>query len=146
MELQGSGKDKKEKAGISMVDLAYRRAKAVKAKQKALDAGKIVKSNGKKSKHSSQESNSRAKEMRELFHSDMSEKKQKRTGGIGKKPKHSFKSKSRYELAYNSFPCFGYFLCSSSSCLLLAQYYSKLAIKMWRTEYIKRTWSNIILE
>ncbi|KAH9693398.1 DEAD-box ATP-dependent RNA helicase 28 [Citrus sinensis] len=94
-KLQGSGKDKKEKAGISMVDLAYRRAKAVKAKQKALDAGKIVKSNGKKSKHSSQESNSRAKEMRELFHSDMSEKKQKRTGGIGKKPKHSFKSKSR---------------------------------------------------
>ncbi|KAH9759138.1 DEAD-box ATP-dependent RNA helicase 28 [Citrus sinensis] len=79
-KLQGSGKDKKEKAGISMVDLAYRRAKAVKAKQKALDAGKIVKSNGKKSKHSSQESNSRAKEMRELFHSDMSEKKQKRTG------------------------------------------------------------------
>lgn len=96
-KLQGSGKDKKEKAGISMVDLAYRRAKAVKAKQKALDAGKIVKSNGKKSKHSSQESNSRAKEMRELFHSDMSEKKQKRTGGIGKKPKHSFKSKSRYK-------------------------------------------------
>lgn len=96
-KLQGSGKDKKEKAGVSMVDLAYRRAKAVKAKQKALDAGKIVKSNGKKSKHSSQESNSRAKEMRELFHSDMSEKKQKRTGGIGKKPKHSFKSKSRYK-------------------------------------------------
>ncbi|ESR48440.1 hypothetical protein CICLE_v10000409mg [Citrus x clementina] len=96
-KLQGSGKDKKEKAGISTVDLAYRRAKAVKAKQKALDAGKIVKSNGKKSKHSSQESNSRAKEMRELFHSDMSEKKQKRTGGIGKKPKHSFKSKSRYK-------------------------------------------------
>lgn len=96
-KLQGSGKDKKEKDWISMVDLAYRRAKAVKAKQKALDAGKIVKSNGKKSKHSSQESNSRAKEMRELFHSDMSEKKQKRTGGIGKKPKHSFKSKSRYK-------------------------------------------------
>lgn len=96
-KLQGSGKDKKEKAGVSMVDLAYRRAKAVKAKQKALDAGKIVKSNGKKLKHSSQESNSRAKEMRELFHSDMSEKKQKRTGGIGKKPKHSFKSKSRYK-------------------------------------------------
>ncbi|KAH9759139.1 DEAD-box ATP-dependent RNA helicase 28 [Citrus sinensis] len=83
-KLQGSGKDKKEKAGISMVDLAYRRAKAVKAKQKALDAGKIVKSNGKKSKHSSQESNSRAKEMRELFHSDMSEKKQKRTGAVVK--------------------------------------------------------------
>lgn len=96
-KLQGSGNDKKEKAGISMVDLAYRRAKAVKAKQKALDVGKIVKSNSKKSKHSSQESNSRAKEMWELFHSDMSEKKQKRTGGIGKKSKHSFKSKSRYK-------------------------------------------------
>lgn len=96
-KLQGSGKDKKEKAGISMVDLAYRRAKAVKAKQKAVDAGKIVQSNSKKSKRSSQKSNSRAEEMWELFQSDMSEKKQKKTGGIGKKPKHSFKSKSRYK-------------------------------------------------
>lgn len=131
-----------------MVDLAYRRAKAVKAKQKAVDAGKIVQSNSKKSKRSSQKSNSRAEEMWELFQSDMSEKKQKKTGGIGKKPKHSFKSKSRYELAYNSFPCFGYFLCSISSCLLLAWYYSKLAIEMWKAGYIetKRTRSNIILE
>lgn len=43
---------------------------------------------------------SRTQEMRELFQSDMSEKKQKRNihGASGhKKSKHSFKSKSRYE-------------------------------------------------
>lgn len=38
--------------------------------------------------------------MRELFHSELSEKKQKRNGsGAGKKSKSSFKSKSRYEAA-----------------------------------------------
>lgn len=83
---------------MSLVNLAYRRAKAVKAKKKAVDAGKIVTKATKKSKRSSQKTQSRTEEMRELFESDMSERKQKRnTAGAGmKKSKHSFKSKSRY--------------------------------------------------
>ncbi|KAL5778225.1 hypothetical protein ACOSP7_011151 [Xanthoceras sorbifolium] len=93
---QGSGKDKKEKTGISLVDMAYRRAKAVKAKNKALDAGKISKVVTSKSKRPSQKTQSRAEEMRDLFQTDMSERKQKRSsGGTGKKK--SFKSKSRYK-------------------------------------------------
>ena len=45
---------------------------------------------------------SRAEEMRDLFQTDMSERKQKRSiGSTGKKK--SFKSKSRYELAYTYF-------------------------------------------
>lgn len=75
----------------------------MKAKKKALDAGKISKVATKKTKRNSQKSQPRAEEMRELFQSDMSEKKQKRS--TGKKPKKSFKSKSRYELAHISFPC-----------------------------------------
>ncbi|KAJ0091775.1 hypothetical protein Patl1_26278 [Pistacia atlantica] len=100
---KGNGKDKKDEAGISLVDLAYRRAKAVKAKKKAVDAGKISKVATKKTKRNSQKSQPRAEEMRDLFQSDMSEKKQKRS--TGKKSKKSFKSKSRYELAHISFPC-----------------------------------------
>ncbi|KAK9270003.1 hypothetical protein L1049_025576 [Liquidambar formosana] len=93
---EGKDKNKKEKSGISLVDLAYRRAKAVKAVKKAQDAGKIVKNARKKSKRPSQTNPSRGEEMRELFQSDMSEKKQKRsTRGVGKKK--SFKSKSRYK-------------------------------------------------
>ncbi|XP_044478644.1 DEAD-box ATP-dependent RNA helicase 28-like [Mangifera indica] len=92
---KGKGKDKKDEAGISLVDLAYRRAKAVKAKKKALDAGKISKVATKKTKRNSQKSQPRAEEMRELFQSDISEKKQKRSNG--KKTKKSFKSKSRYK-------------------------------------------------
>lgn len=81
--------------------MGYRRAKAVKAKTKALDAGKIVKKTGKKSKPSTQKAQSRTEEMRELFHTDMSERKQKRTTAAHKKSKNSFKSKSRCDLAYN---------------------------------------------
>ena len=78
-----------------MVDLAYRRAKAAK---KALDSGKIAKKFNKKSKHANQRTQSRTEEMRELFQNDISERRQKSTGGAGrKKPKSSFKSKSRYE-------------------------------------------------
>lgn len=79
--------------------LAYRRAKAVKAVNKALDSGKIVKQN-QKTKKSSHRTQSRSEEMREMFQNDMSEQKQKRhgSGGAGmKKSKHSFKSKSRYK-------------------------------------------------
>ncbi|KAF3452509.1 hypothetical protein FNV43_RR02942 [Rhamnella rubrinervis] len=96
-EKLGSGKSKREKSGMSLVDLAYRRAKAVKAVKKAVDAGKIVRKASKKSNRSSQRSQSRTGEMQELFQGDMSERKQKRiSSGAGKK-KSSFKSKSRYK-------------------------------------------------
>ncbi|CAL5440469.1 unnamed protein product [Camellia sinensis] len=95
-ELEGSGKNKKEKGGISLVDVAYRRAKAVKALKKAADAGKIVKKTVKKAKRPSQGTQSRTDEMRDLFQSDMSEKKQKRNLHGGGKKK-SFKSKSRVQ-------------------------------------------------
>lgn len=95
-ELEGSGKNKKEKGGISLVDVAYRRAKAVKAVKKAADAGKIDKKTVKKTKRPSQGTQSRTDEMRDLFQSDMSEKKQKRNLHGGGKKK-SFKSKSRYK-------------------------------------------------
>lgn len=83
---------------MSLVDLAYRRAKAVKAVKKALDSGKIVKkNNSKKSNHAPRKTSSRTEEMRELFQTDMKDKKPKRKGvGGGKKSKSSFKSKSRY--------------------------------------------------
>ncbi len=69
---------------------------------KAVDAGKIVKKPSKKSERPDKRKQSRTNEMRELFQSDMSEKKQKRNFAAGKKKsKNSFKSKSRYELAYN---------------------------------------------
>ncbi|XP_022937022.1 DEAD-box ATP-dependent RNA helicase 28 isoform X3 [Cucurbita moschata] len=93
------GENKKDKSGLSLVKLAYRRAKAVKAVNKALDSGKIVKQN-QKTKKSSHRTQSRSEEMREMFQYDMSEQKQKRrgSGGAGmKKSKHSFKSKSRYK-------------------------------------------------
>ncbi|KAI9115539.1 hypothetical protein K1719_013208 [Acacia pycnantha] len=94
---EANEKNKKEKTGTSLVDVAYRRAKAVKAVKKALDAGKIVKKGKNKSNNSSRKTPSRTEEMRELFQTDMTEKKQKRVGGPGKKSKSSFKSKSRYK-------------------------------------------------
>ncbi|RVW42470.1 DEAD-box ATP-dependent RNA helicase 28 [Vitis vinifera] len=97
--LQGGRENKKEKAGISLVGIGYRRAKAVKAVKKAQDAGKIGRKANKKSERPSQTNQSRTEEMRELFQSDMSERKQKRSirGAGKKKSKNSFKSKSRYE-------------------------------------------------
>ncbi|XP_011083581.1 DEAD-box ATP-dependent RNA helicase 28 [Sesamum indicum] len=96
-EVKGERKSKTEKKGIPLVDVAYRRAKAVKAAKKAVDAGKIVKKSVKKSKHPSQITKSRTEEMQELFQDDMSEKRQKRTQRMGAKKKSSFKSKSRYK-------------------------------------------------
>lgn len=83
---------------MKLVDLGYRRAKAVKAANKALDTGKIVK-DSKKSNRPPQRTQSRTEEMQDLFQSDMSLGKQNRkSGGTGKKKsKNSFKSKSRYE-------------------------------------------------
>lgn len=92
---QGGEKKDKGKDGISLVDVAYRRAKAVKAARKAVDAGKIVKKHVKNPKHPSQTTKSRTDEMQELFKDDMSEKRQKRTLNAGAKKKSAFKSKSR---------------------------------------------------
>lgn len=96
---EGGRENKKEKAGISLVGIGYRRAKAVKAVKKAQDAGKIGRKANKKSERPSQTNQSRTEEMRELFQSDMSERKQKRSirGAGKKKSKNSFKSKSRYK-------------------------------------------------
>lgn len=94
--LQRNEKTKKDKTGINLVDVAYRRAKAVKAAKKAADAGKIIRKEGKKTKRPTKVSQSRTEEMRELFKSDMSEEKRKRTHSAGGKKKSSFKSKSRY--------------------------------------------------
>ncbi|XVF63671.1 hypothetical protein PTKIN_Ptkin09bG0105200 [Pterospermum kingtungense] len=98
-ESEGSGKNKKEKEGIPLIDVAYRRAKAAKAVKKAIDSGKIVKKSNEKSKHANQRrTQSRTEEMRELFQNDMSERRQKSTSGAGRrKSKSSFKSKSRYK-------------------------------------------------
>ncbi|KAL6295558.1 hypothetical protein ACE6H2_003700 [Prunus campanulata] len=95
----GSGKSKKEKTGMPLVDVAYRRAKAVKAAKKATDAGKIVRKPSKKSSSTPQRTQSRTDEMQDLFQSDMSQRKQNRkSNGAGKKKsKNSFKSKSRYK-------------------------------------------------
>ncbi|KAK9165141.1 hypothetical protein Scep_000332 [Stephania cephalantha] len=95
---QGGGKGK-DKPGKSLVDLAYQKAKAVKAMKKAEAAGKSVKKVGKRSKISSQRTKSKPEEMRELFQSDMSERKQQRSAHqtMKKKSKNSFKSKSRYK-------------------------------------------------
>ncbi|XP_065881941.1 DEAD-box ATP-dependent RNA helicase 28 [Euphorbia lathyris] len=96
---EGSGKNKNEKNGMSLVDLGYRRAKAVKAVKRALDSGKIVQKDHKKPKRPSQKGQQRTEEMKELFQSDMSETKRKKiSGGMGnKKSKNSFKSKARYK-------------------------------------------------
>lgn len=96
--MQAKGTNKKEKGGLSLVDLAYRRAKAVKAVKKAVDSGKIVKKSQKKSSNVPRKTPSRTEEMRDLFQTDMKDKKPKRRGvGGGKKAKSSFKSKSRYK-------------------------------------------------
>lgn len=95
----GNEKNKKEKVGISLVDLGHRKAKAVKAKKKAADAGKFVRKVEKRLKRpTTQKTQSRTQEMQELFQSDMNEKKLKRhLRGGGPKKKSSFKSKSRYK-------------------------------------------------
>ncbi|EOA19057.1 hypothetical protein CARUB_v10007717mg [Capsella rubella] len=101
------GKDKKrletEKKGLTLVDIGYRRAKAVKAKQRAIDSGKMERPTpNKKQIRSKPKSQPRGEEMKDLFKSDMSEKKQGRSGGAAAakprtKSKNSFKSKARYK-------------------------------------------------
>ncbi|KAK9947464.1 hypothetical protein M0R45_003088 [Rubus argutus] len=99
-KLEGSRKIQEEKIGTPLVDLAYRRAEAVKAENKAAkDVGNMMKKASKISHPSPHRTQSRTDEMREMFQSDISQKRHKgKAGGAGKKnPKHSFKSKSRYE-------------------------------------------------
>ncbi|KAL6511873.1 DEAD-box ATP-dependent RNA helicase 28 [Orobanche gracilis] len=98
-EVKGEQKNKKVSTGISLVDVAYRRAKSVKAAKKAVDSGKIVRKSVKKSNNPSRVTKARAEEIQELFQGDMSEKKQKRSVGGDGKRKSSFKSKSREEAA-----------------------------------------------
>ncbi|VFR03579.1 unnamed protein product [Cuscuta campestris] len=88
---------KNKKAGINVVDLAYRRAKAVKSAKKAADAGKIIRKAGKNTKRTAKVTQSRTEEMRQLFQGDMSEDKKKKPRSGAVKKKSSFKSKSRYK-------------------------------------------------
>lgn len=111
--------------------MGYRRAKAVKAGKRALDAGKIVKKTGSNSKRPTQKTQSRTEEMQELFQSDMSERKQKRNDAAGKKKsKKSFKSKSRYELASNPFHLFRSDVCSMAFFLLFESVTWRLWFKL----------------
>ncbi|CAN6711004.1 unnamed protein product [Malus baccata var. baccata] len=96
-ENQLKGSDKfKEKTGMPLVDLAYRRAKAMKTAQKTTDAGKTLKKSSKRCNLPPQRTQSRTDEMRDLFHSDITERKHNRKlGGAGMtKSKSSFKSNS----------------------------------------------------
>ncbi|XP_010920141.1 DEAD-box ATP-dependent RNA helicase 28 isoform X2 [Elaeis guineensis] len=102
-EDQETGGGKKGKTGKSLVDVAYRRAKSMKAIQKAHEGGKVLKNSGKRAKQPSQKNQTRKEEMLELFQNDMSERKQSRTSERSnnasrrRKSKSSFKSKSRYK-------------------------------------------------
>ncbi|PQQ05337.1 DEAD-box ATP-dependent RNA helicase 28-like [Prunus yedoensis var. nudiflora] len=97
--LEPGSEKTKEKTGIPLVDLAYRRAKAVKAAQKATDAGKSLKKTSKRCNLSPQRTQSRTDEMRDLFQSDISQRRHNATSGGArrKKSKNSFKSNSRYK-------------------------------------------------
>lgn len=97
-EAQAS-RGKKAKKGQSLVDVAYRRAKSMKATGKTGAAGKGK--NEKKARPHSEKAQTRQEEMHELFQNDMSEWKQGRSlknnsSFARKKSKNSFKSKSRY--------------------------------------------------
>jgi hypothetical protein len=98
--VQESNRGKRAKKGHSLVDVAYRRAKSMKATSKRLpDAGKGK--IDKKAKQHSDKVPSRREEMHELFENDMTEWKQgrnlKKNYTLARqKSKNAFKSKSRY--------------------------------------------------
>uniref|UniRef100_J3NDF4 RNA helicase n=1 Tax=Oryza brachyantha TaxID=4533 RepID=J3NDF4_ORYBR len=99
-EAKESKGGKKTNKGQSLVDVAYRRAKSMKATGKrGAGTGKVK--NDKKAKQHSEKGPTRQEEMQELFQNDMSEWKQgrslKKNNAIRKKSKNSFKSKSRYK-------------------------------------------------
>ncbi|KAL5223961.1 hypothetical protein ABZP36_010600 [Zizania latifolia] len=92
----------KEKKGQSLVDVAYRRAKSMKASgKKGAGTGTGKGNNDKVAKQRSEKPPTRQEEMHELFQTDMSEwiqgRSLKKNNIVGKKPKNSFKSKSRYK-------------------------------------------------
>jgi len=99
------GKQPEDKKGgsTSVVDLAYRRAKAAKSVDRLVKAGKIgPQKKLKGSKTSDQKTESRKAKAEELFEGDFSEHKRKKKEFQPKKPtrkpgvsKRSFKSKSR---------------------------------------------------
>jgi ATP-dependent RNA helicase DDX27 len=89
----------------SLVDLAYRRAKAAKSVEKLVKAGKIGPQKKNKGKESEPKSKSRKNETEELFQDDFGEDKKRKgkKNAPPKKPsrapgvsKRAFKSKSRY--------------------------------------------------
>ncbi|CAL5093637.1 unnamed protein product [Urochloa decumbens] len=92
---------KKAKKGQSLVDVAYRKAKSMKAtSRRGPGAGKGK--NEKNSRQHSEKALSRQEEMHDLFQNDMSEWKQgralkKNNNFARKKAKNAFKSKARYK-------------------------------------------------
>ncbi|CAN6338306.1 unnamed protein product [Urochloa humidicola] len=92
---------KKAKKGQSLVDVAYRKAKSIKAtSRRGPGAGKGK--NEKNSRQHSEKAPSRQEEMHDLFQNDMSEWKQGRAlknnnNFARKKAKNAFKSKARYK-------------------------------------------------
>ncbi|CAN8324816.1 unnamed protein product [Cochlearia groenlandica] len=93
-------KEEEEKKGLTLVDLGYRRAKAVKAKQRAIDSGKMERPTPNKKQNlnrSKPKNQPRNEEMKDMFKSDMSEKKQGASAKPRTKSKNSFKSKARYK-------------------------------------------------
>ncbi|CAN6923119.1 unnamed protein product [Brassica oleracea] len=103
------GKDKKkkqepDKKGLTLVDLGYRRAKAVKTKQRAIDSDKMERPTPNKKQNLNRSkprtTQPRNEGMKDLFKSDTSEKKEGRGGAAAAakpkgKSKNSFKSKGR---------------------------------------------------
>ncbi|KAJ8467989.1 hypothetical protein OPV22_030541 [Ensete ventricosum] len=93
----------KKKTRQSLVDLAYKRAKSVKAMKKMHEAGRNLKKTIKNKRKPVQKDQTRKEEMLELFQNDMSDKKQaridKKSSNISgrRKSKSSFNSKSRYK-------------------------------------------------
>lgn len=99
--MKGSENGNEEKVGKSVVEHAYRRAKAIKAAEKSREAGKFFK---KAPSKKLRRDKGRKEEMEDLFQGDMSAKKKSSTntggsmgGGGKKKSKNAFKSKSRYK-------------------------------------------------
>uniref|UniRef100_M4FBM6 RNA helicase n=1 Tax=Brassica campestris TaxID=3711 RepID=M4FBM6_BRACM len=94
-------KQEPDKKGLTLVDLGYRRAKAVKAKQRAIDSGKMDRPTPNKKQNlnrSEPKTQLRNEEMKDMFKSDMSDKKQGTAKPKGKS-KNSFKSKGRAAFA-----------------------------------------------
>ncbi|GJN35028.1 hypothetical protein PR202_gb23754 [Eleusine coracana subsp. coracana] len=97
---ESKGGNNKTKKGQSLVDVAYRRAKSMKASNRKVPGAGKGKTD-KKGKQHSDKVPSRQEEMHELFQNDMSEWKQgralnKNNNFARKKSKNAFKSKSRY--------------------------------------------------